>query len=50
MHMLVMLGHKIALVATGWAISLLSCTNSLRKHSSCLAGTPFFGGEEVGSF
>ena len=30
------LGYRKALVGTGWAISLLLCTNGLRKQSSGL--------------
>jgi len=31
------LGYRKALVGTGWAFSLLLCTNGLRKQSSGLA-------------
>ena len=35
------LGCRKPLVGTGWAISLLLCTNELRKRSSGHVGPPF---------
>ena len=35
------LGLEKLLVGAGWAISLLLCTNGLRKQSSRLVGPPF---------
>ena len=40
-------GCRKALVGTGWAISLLCCTNRYRKHSSCLIGAPFIALQAV---
>ena len=35
------LSYRKPLVSTGWAISLLLCTNGLRKRSSGHVGPPF---------
>ena len=35
------LGLEKLLVGAGWAVSLLLCTNGLRKQSSRLVGPPF---------
>ena len=41
------LGHEKLLVGAGWAISLLLCTNGLRKQSSRLVARASISGSEA---